>query len=203
MSLLAVKQFLKCPTPAEWLALARDNLEILLVDHAKCEKKAASTALSLMFRYPERQQLQQKMAQLAREEVLHFEQVYQKIQERGYHYAILSPSRYAAGLRKQMATSEPWRLVDACIVGAMIEARSCERFAALMPVIEPTDPELSRYYRYLLRSESRHFEDYLALAREYAPESIEQRLEEFLQLEASLIEGEDEVFRFHSGIPRL
>jgi len=203
MSLSAVTRFLYCATPEAWLSYALDNIPLLLIDHAKCEKKAASTALSLMFRYPERTNLQIKMAQLAREEVLHFEQVFERLQARGIDYDILSPSRYASELRKLMRPAEPYRLVDACLIGAIIEARSCERFAALAPRLESLDAELAKYYQFLLKSESRHFEDYLALAREYSPTPIEPKLDELLSRERELIESEDPLFRFHSGIPSV
>ena len=196
-----IHQFLKCETPSEWLDYAQEHIDILLIDHAKCEKKAGSTALSLMFKYPERSELQIKMAQLAREEVLHFEQVFEILQQRKIEYSILSPSRYAESLRKLARSSEPDKLVDFCLIGAIIEARSCERFAALAPRLSEKEPELAKYYRYLLKSESRHFEDYLDLARKYSPNPIEQQLNKLLEREAELIKSEDKVFRFHSGIP--
>ena len=114
-------------------------------------------------------------------------------------YDHLSPARYAQGLRKHVRTTEPGRLVDTLIVGALIEARSCERFAALAPHV---DEELGRYYRYLLKSESRHYEDYLRLAEQYAGESIDERVAFFKDAEQELIETPDEEFRFHSGVPR-
>ena len=201
MDISHITKFLNCQTPEAWLKYALDHIDILLVDHAKCEKKAASTALSLMLKYPHRQELQVKMAQLAREEVLHFEQVYEKIQQRNIHYSILSPSRYAGTLRKLARDNEPDKLVDFCILGAIIEARSCERFASLAPLLEENEPDLARYYRYLLKSESRHYEDYLALAECYSEGSIQPQLALFLEKEAELIQSKDDVFRFHSGIP--
>ena len=120
------------------------------------------------------------------------------MRERGIRYDHLSPSRYAGALRAEVRTSEPQRLVDTLIVGALIEARSCERFAALAPHV---DAELGRYYRYLLKSESRHFEDYLNLARRYAEAPIDERLAFFKEKERALIESPDSEFRFHSGTP--
>jgi tRNA-(ms[2]io[6]A)-hydroxylase len=196
-----IDEFLYCKTPQAWLNYAVAHLDILLVDHAKCEKKAASTAMSLMFKYSERSELQVKLAQLAREEILHFEQVYEKIQQRGIQYRILSPSRYASQLRKLARDSEPDKLVDFCILGAIIEARSCERFARLVPELTDKDPDLAKYYHYLLKSESRHYQDYLALAEAYSTKPIQPRLELFLEEEAELIQGNDDTFRFHSGIP--
>ena len=191
-------EFLPCATPPTWIDWALANPDLLLIDHAHCEKKAASTALNLMFRYVDRAELLDKLSQLAREELLHFEQVLAIMRARGVRYGHLSPSRYAQGLRQHVRHREPERLVDILIVGALIEARSCERFAALAPHV---DDELGRYYRYLLKSESRHFEDYLALAQRYASTRIDDRIEFFKEKEKTLIEQPDDEFRFHSGIP--
>ena len=161
LDLQPVQDFLACATPDTWLESALDNLPILLIDHANCEKKAASTALNLMYRYVDKPELLQRMSKLAREELRHFEQVLAIMQARGIEYLQLSSARYAAGLRAPMRTSEPGKLVDVLIVGAFIEARSCERFARLAPLL---DSELADFYQSLLRSESRHFLDYLKLA---------------------------------------
>ncbi|SIQ07586.1 tRNA-(ms[2]io[6]A)-hydroxylase [Marinobacterium stanieri] len=195
-----IKAFLGCETPREWLELAArpEALGLLLTDHAHCEKKAASTAMTLMFRYVDRSDLLNKMSRLAREELIHFEQVLGIMDGRGLEYGHLSPARYAAGLRKDVRTSEPGRLIDVLIIGGFIEARSCERFAALAPDL---DDELARFYRSLLKSEGRHYQDYISLAREYAGEPIDDRVEHFRQLEAELIRTEDDEFRFHSGKP--
>ncbi|AFT70666.1 tRNA-(MS[2]IO[6]A)-hydroxylase subfamily [Alloalcanivorax dieselolei B5] len=194
----ALQAFLPCATPRAWIDWALENPDLLMIDHAHCEKKAASTALNLMFRYVDRPELLDALSQLAREELLHFEQVVKMMRERGVRYDHLSPSRYAQGLRRHVRTSEPGRLVDTLIIGALIEARSCERFAALAPHV---DEELGRYYRYLLKSESRHFEDYLDLARRYSDTDIEDRMAFFKEKERALIEEPDEAFRFHSGVP--
>ena len=194
----AIEAFLPCVTPQPWLDWARMHPDILLIDHAHCEKKAASTALNLMFRYVDRPALLDTLSQLAREELLHFEQVLALMRQRGIQYGHLSPARYAARLRREMRTEEPGRLVDVLIIGAFIEARSCERFAALAGQV---DEELGRYYRFLLKSESRHFEDYLALARRYAETDISDRIAHFAAVERELIESPDSHFRFHSGVP--
>lgn len=196
-----IKDFLPCDTPDAWVAAAAspENLHILLVDHANCEKKAASTALNLMYRYVEHPALLHKLSRLAREELRHFEQVLALVEKRGMSYPQLSAARYAAGLRDHVAKNEPFRLVDTLLVGAIIEARSCERFAAVQPVV---DEELGQFYGSLLRSESRHFMDYLTLARELAPDvDVEERLAPLLAAERLLIQTEDEEFRFHSGVP--
>ncbi|MDF1642962.1 MAG: tRNA isopentenyl-2-thiomethyl-A-37 hydroxylase MiaE [Pseudomonadales bacterium] len=189
---------LLCSTHEPWLERARTNIPTLLIDHANCEKKAASTAMNLMFRYVDRTDLLIKMSQLAREELLHFEQVVTLMGKMNIEYQHLTASRYAAELRAPVRTHEPAKLVDTLIVGAFVEARSCERFAALIPSLEG---ELQRFYRSLLKSEYRHYEDYLELAKLYSEEDISDRVNEFAELEKSLIEKPDPEFRFHSGAP--
>lgn len=193
-----VRDFLGCATPDAWLREAVNQMPLLMQDHANCEKKAASTAMNLMFRYNDRRELQHKLAQLAREELLHYEQVMEMMEKRGMSYRPVSAGRYASGLRKHIRTSEPGHLVDVLIVGAFVEARSCERFEALAPLV---DAELGRYYTFLLKSESRHFEYYLDLAKVYSPEPIESRVAFFREVEAELMTTPDPVFRFHSGVP--
>ncbi len=198
--------FLGCETPQAWLDEAVNNLELLMQDHANCEKKAAGTAMNLMFRYSFFTDLQVKLAQLVREEMLHYEQVLEFMNKRGQAWKAVSAGRYAGELRKEIRTYEPEALIDVLVVGAFVEARSCERFHALAPLV---DEELGRYYRYLLKSESRHFEDYLALALDVAKtakmknpeEDIEQRIQHIREVEKNLILTPDETFRFHSGVP--
>lgn len=191
-----VCEFLHCPTPQAWLAQAKSYRAELLIDHANCEKKAAGTALSLLYRYVDRPELLDKLSQLAREELLHFEQVLTHMRELGVEYVHISPSSYASGLRQGMATHEPWRLVDTLIVGAVVEARSCERFYRLTKVF---DDELGLFYGRLLASEARHFKDYLALAQRYAPEPIDARVQRVLEKDAELVMVTSTEFRFHSG----
>lgn len=190
--------FLACATPDAWIAWALENPELLLIDHAQCEKKAASTAMSLLYRYVDEPLLLTKMSQLAREELLHFEQVVKLMEARGIVYRHLSASRYAEGLRRHVTPQEPARLVDILIIGAYIEARSCERFARLIPHL---DVELAKFYRSLVKSEGRHYEDYLMLARHLAPGPIDDRVAFFAEREAELIATPDKAFRFHSGVP--
>lgn len=192
----AIEAFLPCATPEAWLQDALAHPEIMLIDHANCEKKAAGTALNLMFRYVDKPDLQYRLSRLAREELRHYEQVMAVMQKRDIAYTHLSPARYAAGLRELGRSHEPARLVDVLISGAFIEARSCERFARIAPLL---DDELKRFYLSLLRSEARHFEDYLNLAEQYAGEPIDDRVAEFAEKERELIEAPDSEFRFHSG----
>lgn len=195
-TLQPIREFLACATPQAWLEQAAQQIPMLLQDHANCEKKAASTAMNLMYRYGYFTELQMKLAQLVREEMLHYEQVMQIMQQRGQPWVAVSASRYAAGLRKHVRTFEPAALVDVLIVGAFVEARSCERFAALAPYV---DDDLAKFYRYLLKSESRHFEDYLALARSVSEQPIDDRITFFREIEQDLIETPDTQLRFHSG----
>ncbi|WP_028876023.1 tRNA-(ms[2]io[6]A)-hydroxylase [Teredinibacter turnerae] len=198
MPLTAINNFLLCETPDAWIQSALQHPDMLLLDHANCEKKAASTALNLMYRYVDDFELLNKMSRLAREELRHFEQVIALMEARGIAYTQETASRYAAELRKPVRTHEPGRLIDTLIVGAIIEARSCERFAKLAPSL---DMELQKFYLSLLKSEARHFEDYLALARKAAGNhSIDDRIALFLEREKGLVESQDEEFRFHSGV---
>ncbi|MDT0500577.1 MULTISPECIES: tRNA-(ms[2]io[6]A)-hydroxylase [unclassified Halomonas] len=190
--------FLGCRTPDAWVAWALENPELLLIDHAQCEKKAASTAMSLLYRYVDQPLLLTKMSQLAREELLHFEQVVKLMEARGIAYCHLSASRYAEGLRRHVRANDPERLVDILIIGALIEARSCERFARLIPHL---DAELAKFYRTLVKSEGRHYEDYLMLARHLSDAPIEPRIAFFAEREVELIQEPDTAFRFHSGVP--
>ena len=198
IDLSPINDFLSCKTPSTWINNAKNNVSILLIDHANCEKKAASSAMNLIYRYHQHMDLLQKMSRLCREEMRHFEQVIAIMQKRDIRYDFLSSSRYAAGLRKHVRTSEPERLVDLLIIGAFIEARSCERFSCLIAHI---DEELSQFYSSLLKSESRHFQDYLKLAEKYSPKPIADRLDFFANVEKDLILSADIHFRFHSGVP--
>jgi len=193
-----IAAFLAVPTPAAWIARARDKLETLLIDHANCEKKAAATAMSTLHRYPQYPDLVYRMSRLAREELRHFEQVNAIMAERGIAWRFVPASRYASRLREGMTSEEPRRLRDMLICGAFIEARSCERFAALVPHL---DAELARFYGGLLASEARHFEHYLALAEKTCAENFNQRVAHFRALEHAAIIEPDENFSFHSGPP--
>lgn len=195
-ALNAIHAFLPCRTPQRWIENALANQDLMLIDHAHCEKKAASTALSLMYRYVDNTDLLNKMSRLAREELRHFEQVLAIMKKRGVTYDHLTPARYAAGLRKEVRAEDPGRLVDTLVVGAIIEARSCERFAALAPHL---DDKLADFYRGLLESEARHYRDYLKLAEQANSGPVDERVGIFLEVEQRLINEPDTEFRFHSG----
>lgn len=195
------RAFLAEPTPEAWLTEAPGRLPALLQDHANCELKAASTALAFIYRYPERTKLAQRMSRLAREELRHFEQTRQLMKELDMPFERISASRYAASLREAVRPDEPDRLLDLLLVAALIEARSCERFAALVPRL----PErIARFYGGLLASEARHFEVYLELARRECnvePAAMEARVTTLRSVEAELVTSPDPHFRFHSGVP--
>ena len=192
---------LRAATPDAWVAQACAHRDILLIDHANCEKKAASTALALMFAYAEDLVLTDKLSRLAREELRHYEQVAKLMGTLKLVPQRLEPGRYAGRLRRLVATAEPKREIDLMICGAFIEARSCERFAALSASI---DAPLADLFKGLHAAEARHYELYLGLAKRAAGRmgvGIEDRIAAFAELEAELITSPDTLFRFHSGPP--
>ena len=199
-----VLEFLKVDSPAGWINSVASNLDVLLIDHANCEKKAANSALSIIFRYPEYPDLIKHMSKLAREELRHFEQVIDLMLDLEVEYKPLSPSRYASALHKEISKEEPYRLIDTLICAAVVEARSCERFAAVSGEVPA---KIAEFYHFLLNSEARHFRDYIELARSYAKRErckicgdyVDRRIEVFLDLDIELITRPDEAFRFHSG----
>jgi len=196
-----IAAFLDTSTPEEWLDVACERLPEMLLDHANCELKAASTALGFLYRYPDRTALVQRMSRLAREELRHFEQVRSIMDDMGIPFQRLSASRYAGGLRDAARKVEPHKLLDLLLIGALIEARSCERFAKIAPRLPD---RLGKFYGGLLASEARHFEHYIAFAKSECgvdDEVIEQRLGELKAIEAALIREPDPEFRFHSGRP--
>lgn len=194
-----IDAFLGCRTPDAWVQAALADQETLLIDHKNCEFKAASTALSLMAKYNTHLDLINMMSRLAREELVHHEQVLRLMKRRKIALRPVSAGRYASGLRRVVRAHEPVKLVDTLVVGAFIEARSCERFAALVPHL---DEELGTFYHGLLKSEARHYQGYLKLAHQYGDGAdIERVVEKVRAVEAELISSPDEEFRFHSGIP--
>ncbi len=194
-----IRAFLKVPTPTAWIEHALGDLPTLLRDHANCEYKAAATGMSLVNRYRGHGKLQRLMARLVREEMLHYEQVLMFMERMGIRYEPLSASRYARSMHALCRSEDPARLTDVLLIGAIVEARSCERFASIWPRL-PT--ELGKYYRSLLRSEGRHYQDYLALAKMQTEEGeYHERLSVFLDKDAELISSYDPEFRFHSGVP--
>ena len=214
MEMSPVFDFLRCRTPAAWLEHAVRHREALLHDHASLELKAAQQAQRIIRKYGAvrargrhalsdafRANLMQKMSRLAREELRHFEQVLTLLARRGETYHAVSASRYASGLHAMARKGIPAELVDLLLIGAIIEARSCERFSSLVPLLETEDAELASFYASLLKSEARHFEDYLELANAVDRDDATRRLETLLARDAELILSDDEELRFHSGTP--
>ena len=190
---------LSAPTPREWVVAAAARLPELLVDHANCEKKAASSAMALIFAYPEDTELALALSRLAREELKHFEQVQRAMRELAIPLVRQRPGRYAQELRRSLRTTHPGRKLDLLLAAALIEARSAERFALL--AAEPLPAPLSALYPQLAHSEARHFELYLAFARERAPDEWHARLAGLAAREAQLATAPDSELRFHSGPP--
>lgn len=164
-----------------------------LADHDKLSKSIVPKSDSLFG-----QNIIDKMILLIKEELHHFYQVLEIMEARGFEYENITASRYAKGLMTKVRTHEPVTLIDKLICGAYIEARSCERFAKLAPFL---DDELHKFYLSLLRSEARHYQDYLSLAEEVAGEDISERIKYFGEIEADLITSPDSDFKFHSGTP--
>jgi tRNA-(ms[2]io[6]A)-hydroxylase len=193
---------LAAPTPAAWVDAACVHWRELLVDHANCEKKAASSALALIFAYPEDEALCAALSRLAREELRHFEQVLQIMRRLQVSFERQRPGRYGAGLRAALRAHEPARKLDLMLAAALIEARSCERFALLAPRLPHP---LGAFYARLQQAEARHFELYLRLAQRANGDgdgaSLQARLRQLAAVEAELISASDEQLRFHSGPP--
>lgn len=184
-------------TPPEWAQRALASQDELLIDHAHCEKKAAGTALGLVFRYPQHAGLAAPLSRLAREELVHFEQVLERLAARGVCFRPLRPSPYAGRLRAASRSSEPGRLCDALLCSALIEARSCERFGLLADAAQ--DPSLRDFYAGLLAAEARHHGVYLALAAQLEPEArVRARLAELALHESRVLAETPPQARLHA-----
>jgi tRNA 2-(methylsulfanyl)-N6-isopentenyladenosine37 hydroxylase len=189
---------LTASTVPAWTESALDRLDELLVDHAHCEKKAAGTALALLFRYPRRAFLFEPLSRLAREELVHFEEVLRVLRERGIPFGPLRPSPYAGRLRALVRSAEPGRLVDTLLCSALIEARSCERFRLLAEAVP--DAGLRALYGGLRASEARHHRVYLRLAAELLPPAaLRERLAVLADGEARVLGGLAPGARMHAG----
>jgi len=188
---------LAAPTGPGWVERALGRLDEILLDHAHCEKKAASTALALLFRYPEHGLLQAPLSRLAREELRHFEEVLRELERRGLAFRRLRPSPYAGRLFEAVRTAEPARLLDTLLCCALIEARSCERFRLLADAV--SDTGLAGFYRGLLAAEARHHGEYVGLARGVAPEAeVRERLAELAAHEAAVLADAPPWARLHT-----
>jgi tRNA-(ms[2]io[6]A)-hydroxylase len=189
--------YLRGDTHSDFVAEAASQLDELLIDHAHCEKKAASTALTLLFRYPDVAALQAPLSALAREELEHFELMLATCESRGITFGRLTPSAYAGRLVQAARTEEPGRLVDALLCCALIEARSCERMKLLSENLP--DPELAQFYKSLLASEARHFSTYVDLAADrFGRAAVVARLDVLALAEAAALAEPGPAPRMHA-----
>ncbi|MFT4624640.1 MAG: tRNA-(ms[2]io[6]A)-hydroxylase [Myxococcota bacterium] len=194
---------LAAPTRDDWVTEATADLETLLLDHAHCEKKAAGTALNLMFRYSDLPWLQRPLSELAREELEHFELVVNVIEARGWAFRKLDAGKYGARLMGAVRKGEPQRLLDTLVCCALIEARSCERMKLLAESLtEAGEPELAAFYGSLLASEARHHTLYTGLAAQrFGRPAVQARLEALAAHEAEVLAelaAMDQPMRMHS-----
>jgi tRNA-(ms[2]io[6]A)-hydroxylase len=190
------------PTAEGWASWAVEHINDVLLDHAHCEKKAASTAMNLIFRYQDKRPLMAPLSRLAREELAHFELVLEHLEQRGIAFGRQEPSPYAAELMRVVRRDEPLRLLDTLLCCAMIEARSCERMQLLAEALADRDPDLAKLYAGLLASEARHHASYLDLIRALGlidEEGLRVRLDEVARHEASVIATAPTQARMHAG----
>ena len=193
----ATIRFLRSSTSTAWINQAVANLDEVLLDHSHCERKAAGVALNLMFRYPSNSSLLKALTAIAKEELEHFEQVNQILEERQVALRPLAPSPYGAGLKAEVRQQEPHRLLDSLLVAALIEARSHERLGLLAEHCQ--DSKLARFYRALMASEARHYGAYWVLATQSFPrEAVDARLEELAVVESRLLDNLHDAPRIHS-----
>jgi len=184
-------------TEPGWAARVLADPEALLIDHAHCEKKAAGTAINLIFRYPQQVFLLEPLSRLAREELVHFEQVLALLARRGVSFGFQKPAPYAGRLREAMRTHEPARLIDTLLCCALIEARSCERFHLLADAAE--DPELRDLFAGLQAAEARHRGVYVGLAEALAsPSEVRDRLAALAEHEARVLAESPAMVRIHA-----
>lgn len=188
---------LKSKTKERWLQQVDENLPEVLIDHAHCEKKAAGTALNLIFAYVENEELCREMTEIVNEELEHFHMVLDLLKRREIPFKRLKPSAYGRMLNDLVRKQEPQRAVDRLLVAGLIEARSCERFQSLAEHVE--DAELSEFYQSLFESEARHHSTYTRLAYHFASkEEVAARLEELYAAEAQILEEGEAMPRMHS-----
>jgi tRNA-(ms[2]io[6]A)-hydroxylase len=188
---------LKQPTCDAWVEQAIANLDIILLDHSHCERKAAGVALNFMFRYPSNSKMVRELTAIAREELEHFELVNQWLERRDIALAPLSPPPYGAGLKAAVRPQEPERFLDSLLVTGLIEARSHERLGLLATYCP--EPELADFYKSLMASEARHYGTYWVLADTYFDrEIVNQRLDELSIIESELLTNLHPEPRIHS-----
>jgi tRNA-(ms[2]io[6]A)-hydroxylase len=193
----ATIKFLQTPTSPAWIQQALANLDLILLDHAQCERKAAGVAMSLINRYPSDRELVKVLTAIAQEELTHFAQVNQWLERRTISFVPLPPPPYGAGLRQQVRPLEPHRQLDVLLVSALIEARSHERLGLLSE--HCLDPELAQFYHSLMASEARHYGAYWMLATGRFPRvEVEARLEVLATAESQMLADLHPQPRIHS-----
>jgi tRNA-(ms[2]io[6]A)-hydroxylase len=193
----ATIKFLQASTSPAWVDQALTHLDLVLLDHAQCERKAAGVALSFINRYPSDAELVKAMTAIAQEELTHFEQVNQWLERRQVPLGPLSPPPYGAKLREQVRRNEPHRQLDLLLVSALIEARSHERLGLLAE--HCPDPGLAAFYRGLMASEARHYGTYWVLAcNRFDPQQVSLRLKELAQAESQILSSLHPEPRIHS-----
>lgn len=188
---------LQSASDARWLAQVDADIDLVLIDHAHCEKKAAGVAMNLLFSYVDHVPLARAMTEIVNEELEHFQLVLALLERRGIRFRKLSPSSYGQRLHELVRKQEPDRAVDRLLVAGLIEARSCERFSLLRDHVP--DAELREFYGSLFESEARHHSTYVRLACDFAPaEAVHARLDQLAAQEAAIIGRGDPVARMHS-----
>jgi tRNA-(ms[2]io[6]A)-hydroxylase len=188
---------LQSTTSARWLEQVDQHLPEILIDHAHCERKAAGTALNLMFAYVENLDLCRSMTEIVNEELAHFHLVTDLLERRGIRFRRLVPSNYGRQLNELVRKNEPGRAIDRLLVAGLIEARSCERFDLLRKHVQ--DAELAAFYDGLFESEARHHSTYVRLAKQFGTDDeVHARLGELAAAEAEIIRRGDELPRMHS-----
>ncbi|WP_236017548.1 tRNA-(ms[2]io[6]A)-hydroxylase [Roseivirga sp. E12] len=181
---------LQLPTDPRWVNIAQMNIEDILVDHAYCEQKAASSCISLIVQYPEKESLVEMMTPVVAEEWNHFERVIEHLRKRGMALGKMRKDEYVIRLSSilKKGGSREAQLVEKLLMNALIEARSCERFKLLHEQIE--DEELQKFYYELMVSEAGHYKNFISLAKEYMPEDyVRDRWKEFLIEEAKILQS--------------
>lgn len=180
---------LKLPTDPRWVNIVEKNIDEILTDHAFCEQKAASTAISLIVTFPEYSELVQEMVKLVKEEISHFKMVHDRILARGQELGRERKDEYVVKLRKffQKGGNRNTQLVHRLLYAALIEARSCERFRLLSQELE--DDDLKKFYHDLMVSEANHYTMFLRFARKYGDsvDEVNQKWEELLEFEAEIM----------------
>jgi tRNA-(ms[2]io[6]A)-hydroxylase len=179
---------LELPTDPRWINIAEKNIQDILIDHAYCEQKAASSCISLIMLYPEKEKLVEVLTPVVAEEWSHFERVLEELKKRGYAFGRQRKDEYVEALTKLIVKggNRDHQLVERLLINALIEARSCERFKILWKNIP--DEGLSKFYYELMIAEAGHYKNFILLAKEYMPEEkVNKRWRELLQQEAEIM----------------